>query len=431
MWENDTLFKFDAVKSSQKNCSDSRLLADHPGYQDSSFLLNGISTLIFVVVGSVGNIYSLLLFRKSNLRKQAVCASLSCLSIWDTVLLLSALAYYCLGALITPWVTSNYPIFALISAAFHPIISICYTASAWFYVAITVQRYLAVMRPFINMPSILQMEPLRSGSASSSSLTRSSRFSAISLLSRNQAIEEHFCVKFLREYRIPIIVSLSAIAIRIPTFFEVRTGLCLNVLNGKIGAQIIPTEMRLHSRYKLGYRVLTGMLFTTGGPFLIVLCFTVAILRHLHAAYRNGTYRMARRQSKAVARDARKELYTTVILVALMFKFLLCRTLPIVMDIWESVIGYKGHRIKFQCLVDISNFLVVVGSASNGIIYAIGRKILKSKSIFKLYRQRYRKKRPGFNAEELARLEFSWVDIWCGKTPALGESADTGQFVTK
>lgn len=62
----------------------------------------------------------------------------------------------------------------------------------------------------------------------------------------------------------------------------------------------------------------------------------------------------------------------TTISISLVIKFLLLRSLSFVLDIWEVIFGTKWKR--FNYIVDISNFLIIINSSTNClIIYGVSR----------------------------------------------------------
>ncbi len=360
----------------------------YPWYITFRFFISGICTTFFFLLGFVGNFGSILFVRHSSLQAHDFAITLNCISLWDTVVLSSAMASYGFTAIAQYFQKEYEPFFVYWTVVALPVGSVGYTASAWFYGAITIQRWQAIVHPvFGNMGNLPRKITV---------------WAKLSLWHK------------LKRYRVAIFVSIGAVVFKFSSFFEFVAIRCFDTDRQTFSAEVHPTPLRLSPWYQRYYRTVIDLVCTSVGPVLLIFVFTCAILKKLQLAYNNERFARFRRRSMVSARDGRKELFTTVILVALLVKFLCCRTLPCVIEIWESL-GYSRSDISFQCLVEISNLLVLVGSSTNFLVYAFGRKILRSQRIFVRLRKKHRRRLSGFSAEEMVRLDFSWLDIWSQK----------------
>ncbi len=164
-------------------------------------------------------------------------------------------------------------------------------------------------------------------------------------------------------------MSFLAILTLLPCFFELRLHHCLNETADIWVPEAAPTRLRLIPAYKLVYRViLMNLIFTSFGPVLIISILSILIIRCLRLAAEDRSRMMESGRDVHCNFTTIQERRVSKALLFLFGKFLITHLLPTVIDIWE-IIGYFDHVIVYQSIVDISNFLVVLNSATNFVIY--------------------------------------------------------------
>lgn len=151
--------------------------------------------------------------------------------------------------------------------------------------------------------------------------------------------------------------------------------------------QIQPTALRISPTYVLYYKLITLSALVIVGPFVLIL--TLALLtanalrrnaanrrnlrvshfRHIYSRFecifvKENTANGHNRQSTV---QHNNETAATRLSLVLSAKFLLCNMLTVFLTIVETVLGV--HFDWFLYLVDVSNFLVVLNSATNFFVY--------------------------------------------------------------
>lgn len=120
-------------------------------YVTFSKIIAGYLTIATIMLGTIGNIYSIKNIRLSNFDKTrgvGLAISIISLAFWDTILLWGIFFYYAINAVLSPGIFE--PSTVEIVKHTHFIAQFSNTASIWFVVSITVQRYIASRDPFTN-----------------------------------------------------------------------------------------------------------------------------------------------------------------------------------------------------------------------------------------------------------------------------------------
>uniref|UniRef100_A0A914XYK1 Uncharacterized protein n=1 Tax=Panagrolaimus superbus TaxID=310955 RepID=A0A914XYK1_9BILA len=76
-----------------------------------------------------------------------------------------------------------------------------------------------------------------------------------------------------------------------------------------------------------------------------------------------------------------KETMLSMVSMMLVVKFLLFRSLSFMLDIWEVTFGYGDKLREYIYVVDISNFFILLNSATNCLIFLRGSTWLQSKIV--------------------------------------------------
>uniref|UniRef100_A0AC34RGT1 G_PROTEIN_RECEP_F1_2 domain-containing protein n=1 Tax=Panagrolaimus sp. JU765 TaxID=591449 RepID=A0AC34RGT1_9BILA len=357
-------------------CLDSTRWTD--SYTVFSQIVNGFLTTLCVVLGSVGNIHSIKAVHFANFDKNrgvVLAVSLLSLALWDTILLWCAFFYYGMKNL-----TQNHrsDFLNFLTPYFHGCSQIANTASIWCVVSITVQRYMATRDPFRT--------------------TRHSMIPAINSFRaerRKPSFGLIYCSVYRRHFKLPLIISAIAIAINSPAFFEIEARLCYRMPEGRLGYGLHISDLRMNPYYKLWYKVIFRMVVTSCGPNCFILCkflifstilnkrfLVLTVLTVLLLKGSNRSRRQLFQMSESLLdRYNSKETMQTMISLMLVIKFLLFRSLSFMLDVWEVTFGTKFKTGLFIYILDISNFLVMLNSATNCLIFLRGSKWLQTKIV--------------------------------------------------
>ncbi|PIO64802.1 hypothetical protein TELCIR_13554, partial [Teladorsagia circumcincta] len=142
-------------------------------------------------------------------RGVVLAVSLIALAIWDTVLLWCAFFYYAIRKL--P-IAINSDWLNILMPWFHPFSQIANTAATWCVVAITWQRFMATRDPFRTPRSAALVQSFRS----------------------ERRISFMYCSTYRRLLRMPIALSIGAVLLNIPAFFELYNYMCYKLEENRI-----------------------------------------------------------------------------------------------------------------------------------------------------------------------------------------------------
>ncbi|KAL6742643.1 hypothetical protein Aduo_015773 [Ancylostoma duodenale] len=305
-------------------------------------MVNGYLTTALVILGTIGNVHGVKRVQVTNLDKKrgiVLAVSLIALAIWDTILLWCAFFYYAIRklpiAVSSDWLNILMP-------WFHPFSNIANTAATWCVVAITWQRFMATRDPFRTPRSAALVQSFRS----------------------ERRISFMYCSTYRRLLRMPIALSVGAILLNIPAFFELYNYLCYNQEENRIAISVRLTALRGQKAYAL-YRMISRMIAVSIGPNLCILILTLLTVFMLRGSNRTRR-QLFHMNENFLDRNASREILQTLISIMLVSKFLCFRSLTFVLDLVEVTVGVGSYNYY---LVDISNFLVILNSATNSLVF--------------------------------------------------------------
>lgn len=326
------------------------------------YALYGVIMNAMLIFGVVGNILSILVFLSPRIW---ACLNfyLIALALWDVALLISSFAQWGIWSLVfngAPILRGPHSIvlwYAYIAG------NITLTGCVWVIVTLTIERYLAIMKPLQHR--------------------------AMDNAGRAKVIL--FCV------------SLAAILYNIGRPFEIEVitdnAVCCepNTQDLTMVPYIQPTSLRGNKLYFLLYRVVGSMLFVYLVPCVILAVLTVQMCLAIRSANAfnqqfsssrsadsnlemrsrcsSNTVEHPHKHSQRVVRNPPNSS-TNKMLSAVLIKFLLCYTLPVVTDLLEIFLTDEQFNDKnIECLIIVTNCLVVLNSCLNIVIYlTIGRR---------------------------------------------------------
>ncbi|WKY13282.1 hypothetical protein Q1695_004247 [Nippostrongylus brasiliensis] len=350
-------------------------------YRMFSIIVNGYLTTALVILGTIGNVQGVRRVQVTNLDKKrgvVLAVSLIALAIWDTALLWFAFLYYAIRKL--P-IAINSDFLNMLMPWFHPFSQIANTAATWCVVAITWQRFMATRDPFRAPRSAALMQSFRS----------------------ERRISFMYCSTYRRLLRMPIALSVGAILLNIPAFFELSNYICFNTEENRVAISVRPTALRLQSAYAL-YRLISRMIVVSIGPNLMILILTLLTVFMLRGSNRSRR-QLFQMSENFLDRNASREILQTLISIMLVSKFLCFRSLTFVLDLVEVTIGDYNFY-----LVDISNCLVILNSATNSLVFLKASSWLNSRLV---ERKTMRRKKTVCDAgqllgDRLSILSSSW-----------------------
>lgn len=311
-------------------------------------------TTAVVILGTIGNLNGVKAVHVTSLDKNrgvVLAVSMLALAFWDTVLLWSAFFYYGVKRLNLP--ESLYvDQLNMLTPWFHALSQIANTASIWCVVAITMQRFMATRDPFRTSRTTVIVQSFRS----------------------ERRISFIYCATYRRLFRMPLFLSAAAMLLNFPAFFEIQCVPCVNRFTNISTVQLTPTWLRTNPNYTV-YRLLSRMILVSVGPNIFIICISALTLFFLRGSNRSRR-QLFQMTDNLLERYASRESMNTMIAVMLVIKFILFRSLTFALDIMEVTVGNPNYYI-----IDTSNFLVMVNSATNCLIYLKATEWLSTKLV--------------------------------------------------
>uniref|UniRef100_A0A0K0EXC0 G_PROTEIN_RECEP_F1_2 domain-containing protein n=1 Tax=Strongyloides venezuelensis TaxID=75913 RepID=A0A0K0EXC0_STRVS len=178
------------------------------------------------------------------------------------------------------------------------------------------------------------------------------------------------------------LVFSSALIYTLPRFFELKVvyqeveynNSFTNYVFGENQAQFVPipvqTDLVRNSFYMIGYRVVGGFLFYSLIPYILLFGASTKISIELH--------KTAKRRQKMFSNSSPRYRISAgtsesnKILLAVMAKFLISRLMPTILDVVECLLGADSFNNDYYyatLLIDISNFIIVLASTTNFFIF--------------------------------------------------------------
>jgi hypothetical protein len=362
----------------------------------STHILLGVIAIAISVLGIFGNIVSIVVLSRQTMNKLSTYAYLIALSVCDAVSLvftIIALLQYSIvpGSAMPKWMVTTYP--KLLSYVY-PIVGATQALSVWITLALTIDRYLYVCKPYLGNKLCTRKR---------SCYVICSLYLLSIIYSIPQFFEYKYDVHNITSENILIIPSLteigrSQIFFRIYHIFIYTLFICLipfgtiSILNAFLINNIMESNKRhrnlLPTLYKTSLKcalVVTSrpqearVSMLSNGTFLFnnesCLNEQDVLLQQQHRQTPKSGVRPsndARLNEKAYKNDV------TILLIGLVIMFMICQLPSTIL----RLIAYKDRTITFniiyQRFMDISNFLIVLNSTSNCLVYVmLGKKFRK------------------------------------------------------
>ena len=362
----------------------------------STHLLLGVIAIALSVLGIFGNIISIVVLSKQTMNKLSTYAYLIALSTCDAVNLvftIIALLQYSIvpGMTMPKWMVTTYP---KLLGYVYPVVGATQALSVWITLAFTIDRYLYVCKPYLGIKVCTRKRSCYI-------------ICALYLLSIIYSIPQFFEFKYdvhnITSKNILIIPSLteigrSQIFFRIYHIFIYTLFICLipfgtiSILNSFLINDIMESNKRHRNLMPNIYKAsLKCAMVVTSCPEDT----KVSMLPNGNFLFRNGSNEqdvllLNQQKTKKVSTPSLRQSNdlkfneksykndVTVLLVGLVITFMICQLPSTIL----RLIAYKDRTITFntayQRCMDISNFLIVLNSSSNCLLYVmLGKKFRK------------------------------------------------------
>ncbi|KAI6233681.1 G-PROTEIN-RECEP-F1-2 domain-containing protein [Aphelenchoides fujianensis] len=174
----------------------------------------------------------------------------------------------------------------------------------------------------------------------------------------------------IRPFIFPVFVILLSFLLNSTVFFEFELKDCYDIEHATIASQVFATELR-HSQAYHGFRTLIMLITQTIGPISIISFLTVITEYKVHASLkaRRLLFESQQRRRSLVLLEEIKEKISRFVSIFIATKFIILRSLPVFFDLYELIYGIESFGTTLSILIRISDFGVVLNSATNSLAY--------------------------------------------------------------
>ncbi|VDL81755.1 unnamed protein product [Nippostrongylus brasiliensis] len=219
--------------------------------------------------------------------------------------------------------------------------------------------------------------------------------------------------KYIRSCLLPGLVVFLCFAVNIPVYFEFTVERCFDQQHGVEASCPAPTVFR-HSFTR--YKAILMTLTQTVGPVVTILVLSVLTEYRVHRSLKKRkkeeaetiilryklepgggvdempairsahllylpVFRLFESQQRSrsiVLTEESKEKVSRTVAIFIAVKFLIFRSMPVFFDVYENLYGIESFGVALSILVRISDFMIVLNSATNSLAY-FGKKRLVEK----------------------------------------------------
>uniref|UniRef100_A0A9J2PUR5 G-protein coupled receptors family 1 profile domain-containing protein n=1 Tax=Ascaris lumbricoides TaxID=6252 RepID=A0A9J2PUR5_ASCLU len=345
-----------------------------------SLWMDGPVTMAAVVLAFIGAHFAIRFLARAAINKE-LTASLYLLCLSDSLLMSSVFFFYSIEA--TGQLLLNENLMWQNQSTvrvMHGIASFATTASTLLVTYVTFQRFLVVHFP-LRYASIPNSEGRRAQNQKASSYveTDSKRLSA----DREKVIRKKCSSsirKRLRPFAIPSVVILCSFALNVSVFFEFTVSRCFNMDRNTISTHLKPTDLRNSKTYN-GYRAVVMMVSQTIAPISLITLLTMITEYRVYQSLqqRRRLFENQQRLRSVLICEELKETVSRTVSIFIAVKFIILRSLPLFFDVYEIINGIEAFGFTMSILVRISDFAVVLNSATNSLAYFGKRRWLEKR----------------------------------------------------
>ncbi|CAD6185395.1 unnamed protein product [Caenorhabditis auriculariae] len=326
----------------------SSLIECRPPPSEMELLFDGPLSGMVIVLGVLGNVYCIQVIF-SRFINANMLVSLTALAVWDIVLLSSALYHHSFWASLQYFQLNNGR-WDQHMVAINGVLEGGHITATWLLIAVSAERCFAVTRPFHFMSSHRKHQ------------------------------RQHYSRLLGGMFRWPMLLTIAACVISIPCTFEYQLEQC--VYNNSTYEQIQETDLMKNFYYKLFFRTIFLSVVKTFGPFVIITMLTISTVNGMRKGMENrATIFKEQGQNHLFKADQDKTRSLWMISIILLGKFLLLRCYPTAIAVLEVFFGNQ----KLNLLpIDISQFFLLLNSASNCSILVILKKAFETRRLKKI-----------------------------------------------
>ncbi|KAK6052543.1 hypothetical protein COOONC_09952 [Cooperia oncophora] len=119
------------------------------------------------------------------------------------------------------------------------------------------------------------------------------------------------------------------------------------------------------------YKAILMTLTQTVGPVTTILVLSVLTEYRVHRSLkkRRKLFESQRRSRSVVLTEESKEKVSRTVAIFIAVKFVIFRSMPVFFDVYENLYGIESFGVALSILVRISDFMIVLNSATNSLAY--------------------------------------------------------------
>lgn len=167
----------------------------------------------------------------------------------------------------------------------------------------------------------------------------------------------------------------------VPLFFDLN----MITFENDPNSQIEMSTMRKNLYYQIFYRGVGNVIFVSAVPLglIFVLNFRIICILTQHKRSKANGQKRSVVSTYSLTSTYSSKKTTNFFLTLITLKFVVCHTFPVVINVFEIFMGRLnvGERYLYRLLVDVSNFLVVLDSATNALLYFSWRQRISSRKL--------------------------------------------------
>ncbi|KAE9547458.1 hypothetical protein FO519_009328 [Halicephalobus sp. NKZ332] len=238
-------------------------------------------------------------------------------------------------------------------------------------------RYFAIFAPF-TFPLGMTAQSV------SVFLTIAAAIDGFVLIAFSDTFKGKFCTRKTAKL-VSVFVLFCAVGFNFPHWFEIKVIHCWSTPYQISTFDVCPTDLRLSETYYEIYYAYLYTIFMAIGPvfLLIVLNFVIFLI--------------LKKKSQEESESEESDIVTLILVVCL---FIACNILPLTVNFLELTLNVVNTY-----LIDLSNFMVVMNSSCNFLIYyAFGKQFRRT--LKKEFKYSMKKKKTIRFPEELSAIDF-------------------------
>ncbi|CAI2353384.1 unnamed protein product [Caenorhabditis sp. 36 PRJEB53466] len=177
--------------------------------------------------------------------------------------------------------------------------------------------------------------------------------------------------RFVRPFMVPVLLVILCFLIHSTSYFEFFLTDCFDRDHQNMSTMLAPTALR-HNDWYFQSKVALTMATETLGPMLFISILSLFTEYKIHANVlaRRRLFESQKRSRDTLVTEELKDKASKALAVFIVVKFLILRSLPTFIDLYEAIIEDNVQFGPFMTvLTRVSDFLVILNSATNTLAY--------------------------------------------------------------